>query len=703
MIRLHHIPLLLPCLLILVLNGGLALAQTGLLRESAEAPSLQVLTAMAERLFDPGAPIRVRADEGAVPGWAVTTAGGETLGYIGSTWEIAGSVGYSGRPIEMLVAVSRDGTIAGAELLRHSEPILTLGLSDADIARFVAGFGGVDLTAPRDSAAAAEANAPDVISRATVSTGVIRDGILRSARALALDRGVIDAGRIDRTGFAPQDWAALLADGSIAHAGTTKTEAAAAFAEAKVPLSPGDAPFLDLYVALLDSPTIGQNLLGQTLYTRAVGGLGAGQVALFVGSQGVQSHRGTGWRRSHVFDRITVVQGERRFALTDEGYLRVDRLGLQDAPPMKERSVFQLGDGFDPIAPFRVEVAATRPASDGTELRFVTAVDYALPSQYILAPPPEPTPLWEKTWRDKRFVVIGVGLMIATLTLMLFAQEALVARPRLWRSFRYGFLTLTLVWLGWGVNGQLSVVQVVAFLQSLLTGFHWETFLIEPVIFILWSFVALGLLFWGRGVYCGWLCPFGALQELTNAIAQKLKVPQIVVPQAIHERLWTVKYTLFLSILALSFYSMSHAITLAEAEPFKTAISLRMIRAWPFVLMVLAILTAGLFIERFYCRYLCPLGAALAIPAKLKIFDWLHRRSQCGRECRLCEQKCTVGAIDALGRINPNECVLCLRCQVIFNDDTTCPTLLKRARSDAARQAAIEKARAARAAKEQEA
>ena len=75
------------------------------------------------------------------------------------------------------------------------------------------------------------------------------------------------------------------------------------------------------------------------------------------------------------------------------------------------------------------------------------------------------------------------------------------------------------------------------------------------------------------------------------------------------------------------------------------------------------------------------LGAGLAIPAKLKIFDWLKRRPQCGRECRFCETKCTVGAIDPLGRINVNECVLCLRCQVIMNDSTLCPVLKRRVRA----------------------
>jgi NosR/NirI family nitrite reductase transcriptional regulator len=685
----------------LVFSGPATSLAQGWLAPDRETVAVDLSTVEAAALFAVDPPVQVTRETGDVPGWAVHDPAGVLLGHVGSTWEIAGSVGYSGRPIEMLVAISPAGRIVAAELVHHAEPILTLGLSDADIARFVGGFSGVDLAAPAESAEAAEQAAPDIISRATVSTGVIRDGILRTGRTLAIARGAVDAGRIDRTSFVPTDWEMLIADGAVAQVQSSRDEAATAFAGAKVPVTPGEGAFLDLWVALLDPPTIGQNLLGSSLFTRVVGGLGAGDVALFVGSQGIQSHRGTAWKKTQVFDRLSVVQGENRYQLTDEGYIRVDRLALEDAPPMKERSIFQLGDGFDPLEPFRVEVSATRPAASGEDLRFVVGLDYALPQAFILPPPAAPEPLWKTTWRNRIPAVIGVATMLVVLTMMLFLQELLVARPRLWRWFRYGFLTVSLVWLGWGVNGQLSVVQVVAFLQSLLSGFRWETFLIEPVIFILWGFVALGLLFWGRGVYCGWLCPFGALQELTNAIAQRFKVPQISVPQALHERLWTIKYTLFVSILALSFYSMELAITLAEAEPFKTAISLRMIRAWPFVMFVVAILVAGLFIERFYCRYLCPLGAALAIPAKLKIFDWLHRRPQCGRECRLCEERCTVGAIDSVGRINANECVLCLRCQVIYNDRNTCPTLIKRARSEEARNAAIEQARAARAAKEQ--
>ncbi|WP_324752297.1 4Fe-4S binding protein [Roseovarius sp. Pro17] len=619
--------------------------------------------------------------DAAVPGWSVSQ-GAKDIGHIASTWEVIHSVGYSGRPLDVLVAVSPEGTISGAQLVRHSEPILTLGLSDEDIERFVAGFSGVDLLDPEGTGTGPDM--PDIISRATVTTGVIRDSILRTARLLAIGRGLVPGGGIDRLSFEPHSWTELDAMGAVRASTVTLSDARAAMPDAKPEILEGTAPFVALWVALGDPPTIGRNILGEQQFNRIAATLGPDEHILFVGSHGLYSHRGTKWRRSGVFDRLTLMQGGVEYPLTDEGYSRIDKLALDDAPPFKERSLFRISDtGFDPAQPFTLMLTADRPAASGNDLSFSIPLDYQLPAKFVQAPPPEAAPLWHRTWAEKKFAVISVAAMQISLTLILLFQQPLVRRKRLWLGIRVGFLSLTLVWLGWVLNGQLSVVQVVAFAQSLLTGFRWETFLIEPVIFTLWAGVALGLLFWGRGVFCGWLCPFGALQELSNLVARRLGVPQITVPPALHERLWIIKYTLFMAILALSFYSMRDALILAEAEPFKTAISMRMIRAWPFVAFVMVLLIAGLFIERFYCRFLCPLGAALAIPAKLKIFDWLHRRPQCGRECRLCETKCPVGAIDTLGRINANECVLCLRCQVVMYDPHTCPVLKRRARTNA--------------------
>ena len=215
---------------------------------------------------------------------------------------------------------------------------------------------------------------------------------------------------------------------------------------------------------------------------------------------------------------------------------------------------------------------------------------------------------------------------------------------------------------------------------SLTTGFSWDAFLLDPLVFILWTSVAVTLLFWGRGGYCGWLCPFGALQELSNQIARYFKVPQWQLPWGLHERLWPIKYMIFLGLFGVSLASIPLAEQFAEIEPFKTAIILKFVRSWPYVLFAAAILGVGLFIERFYCRYLCPLGAALAIPGRIRMFDWLKRYKECGSPCQICAHDCFVQAIHPTGEINPNECLSCLNCQVLYQDESICPVCIKTAK-----------------------
>jgi polyferredoxin len=224
--------------------------------------------------------------------------------------------------------------------------------------------------------------------------------------------------------------------------------------------------------------------------------------------------------------------------------------------------------------------------------------------------------------------------------MIFFFQEWLVKRPVMFARLRTGFLLFSVFWLGLYAKAQLSVVNVLTFANSLIKGFRWDFFLLEPLIFILWCAVAVSLLFWGRGAYCGWLCPFGSLQELLNHAARRLGIRQYTVPFYIHERMWALKYILFLCLLGVSIGDMASAEQLAEIEPFKTVVLLRFLREWWFVLFALALLTAGLFIERFYCRYLCVLGAAIAIPGRVRMFDWLKRRKQCGYECQLCAKNC---------------------------------------------------------------
>jgi NosR/NirI family nitrous oxide reductase transcriptional regulator len=243
---------------------------------------------------------------------------------------------------------------------------------------------------------------------------------------------------------------------------------------------------------------------------------------------------------------------------------------------------------------------------------------------------------------------------------------------------RTSFLIYTLIFIGWYALGQLSVVNVFTFLHALLRDFQWSNFLMDPALFVIWSFVAITLLLWGRGIYCGWLCPYGALQELVNKVARHFKVPQWELPDAVHERLWALKYVILIVLVGISLQSLSQAERFAEVEPFKTAISLHFVRSWPFLLYAVGLVVVSLVNRKLYCKYLCPLGAALTVVGRGHLFDWLKRRKECGKPCQICAVECEIRAIHPTGEINVNECHYCLDCQVTYFDDQRCPPLVDR-------------------------
>ena len=152
------------------------------------------------------------------------------------------------------------------------------------------------------------------------------------------------------------------------------------------------------------------------------------------------------------------------------------------------------------------------------------------------------------------------------------------------------------------------------------------------------------------------------------------RIPQLRLPFWLNQRLRPFKYIIFLALFGLSFSSLGLAEELAEVEPFKTAIILHFMREWWFVLFALGMLAPGLFVERFYCRYLCP----LAIPTRIRMFDWLKRYKECGSPCQRCGNECPVQAIHPEGMINPNECIQCLDCQVLYHHDRKCPVMIQK-------------------------
>ncbi len=585
------------------------------------------------------------------PPVAQVHAGEEIVGLVFLTTDLVAAIGYSGKPIHTVVGFDNAGTVTGAKLVEHHEPIVLIGIPESRITAVLDGYLGRSVgTLFRQSVTEREI---DIVSGATVTIMVMDDSIVRAGVKVARAYGLGGMASpepaqgprlmVDREHAEVRDWQTLLGDGSVRRLRLGLDDINQAFArtgDAKAMARPEEGEpgeiFFDFYAALASVPTIGLSLLGQDEYRNLTQRLERdGGHAILLAGRGRYSYKGSGFVRGGVFDRFQLVQGDDSVRFRDRQYKRLRRVVAAGTPEdLIEVGLFYIPEAaeLDPAEEWRLELLVHRAIGPTSKVFLDFRLAYRLPQSYLVREAtPEPVavatldlaesetpapPLWHRIWRDKTVMVGGLLVALAILTAFFFFQGYFAARPVLTARLRIAFMLFTLIGIGFVANAQLSVVNVMTFFNALISNFQWDYFLMDPLIFILWGSVAAAMLFWGRGAYCGWLCPFGAFQELLNRAAKVFKVPQLEVPWAVHERLWPIKYILFLGLFGAALYSLAVAEQLAEVEPFKTAIILKFQRSWPFVVYAVLLLAAGLFIERFYCRYLCPLGAALALPAR---------------------------------------------------------------------------------------
>jgi len=619
------------------------------------------------------------------------------LGYVMLSTDITDIPAYSGKPVVTLIGMDTAGKFTGVKILKHSEPILLLGIPESALVKFNNQYLGkfvgdnieIGKSRPEENLIGL-----DAITGATVTVIAQNQVMMTSGSEVAKQVGILKPVNRPQARFpastATPSWADLVADGSVQRL-TVKPE--------EVGLKSDGRPYMDLWFGYLNQPTIGRAILGKDGYEGLMGRLKEGEHAIFIiANNSMDSFKGSGFVRGGLYDRVQVRQDKDSFTFRDLDYVNLWGISASGAPAFNESAIFIIrGKGFSAAFPWKLVFLGNKIDKETAAKTFANFDrEYWLADTYLEGGRPvvvKPDPTWLKVWKDKVVEIVAFTALLLVIAAAYASRDKLVRRAdrkNKWpvNAFKYTGWVVSIGFVGFYAMAQPSITQVLTWFHSLLFQWKWELFLSDPLIFIFWIFIIITVFVWGRGLFCGWLCPFGSLSELLYKVGSVigLKRLQFHPPQALHDKLKYLKYAIFIGLLAVSFFSMGLAEQLAEVEPFKTTFLVGLFnRSWPYTLFAGGLLGLSIFMERPFCKYLCPLGAALAMPTTFRWFG-LRRKDEC-TSCKACAKGCGSLAIDTKGNIDQRECMLCLDCMVLYYDDHACPPLAQeRKRRDKAGQ-----------------
>lgn len=647
--------------------------------------------------------------------WSIRDRQGNDAGYVFETGPLASLPGFSGAPIHVLVTLETDGRFLRAELLEHNEPVFVSGLGEAPFHEFMRQYRGLSVFDPiavgvpygarsdADGSGGEEKSALillDGVAKATASVRIAHESILAAALEVARRRvqglagGPTPKPRQDGT---PLGWKTLIERG-IAHRRTIlNREVEAAFAG--TPWEDDGAPevaddpdgvFLDLWIVDVGPRAVAAGVLdAETLDARdRLMAIADNDEPILLLANGRHRLVSEDFIRNTSPDLLFARQDGLPVALRDADV----EIGTAPGVPEFEHRMMLRTDrrlGFDPTRDWTLLIRAVR--RHGSFMPRIGTHDFAAvqaaPEEFFTRPTPlVRRPVWVEAALERLGDMIVLGLFLALLILILGRAMVRFAAMPGYRRARLATLAFVAVFVGWWGQGQLSIITVIGALRAALEGGSFFFLLYDPFSLTIWA-AALGLLaIWGRGFFCGWLCPYGALQEIAHALGRAARLPEIRVPERWDVRLKRIKYAVLATLLSAAVFAPALNDVLAEVEPFKTAITTGFDRKWGYVAYAAFWLGLGVVVFKAFCRYVCPLGAFLALAGAVRRVDWIPRRAECGAPCRLCKVKCGYNAIHDDGTIRYDECFQCLDCVAIYEDRARCVPLILQGREAIRRQ-----------------
>lgn len=627
--------------------------------------------------------------------WNLHNSGGGLAGYAFETSDIAPLPGFSGAPIDLLVLLDLEGRFIDVTLLKQHEPVFVSGLGEAPFIAFLEQYRGLSIDRPMTIGSAYGASASggmsvlDGVTKATASVRIAHESILAAALEVVRDRmkGIRrdPPSRPDPDHQETLTWTDLVTNGLVTHLVVTNAEVNAAFAGTRwaeddaTALEEPEAPFIDLWLVDIGPPAVARAVLDPD----ALSDLGHFLVTspdsepvllIEAGRHGLVS---PDFVRNTTPDLLEARQDGLPLDLRDADLSAGTLPGVPEGTAMIMRLDRRLG--FDPVQPWTLRLFAERnhgmlmPEAGRMPFDVITQSDQRF---FLAGERVTRRPVWQEAIIGRAPDLIVIALFLAVLFTVLIARLDRLSVHRVFPALRLGVLAFVAGFIGWWAQGQLSIVTVLGVIGGLAEGRGPGFLLYDPVTLLVWSGAIAGFALWGRGLFCGWLCPYGALQEFADRLGRLLRLPRHELGPAWDGRLKRVKYGGLAVLVGVSLFDPAHIELAAELEPFKTAITTGFQREWYFVTYASLWLALGLFTVKPYCRYLCPLGAVMVAGGTARQMDWIKRRKECGTPCQLCRVRCPYAAIDKAGKVDYAECFQCLDCVTIVNDPKRCVPLV---------------------------
>jgi polyferredoxin len=217
-----------------------------------------------------------------------------------------------------------------------------------------------------------------------------------------------------------------------------------------------------------------------------------------------------------------------------------------------------------------------------------------------------------------------------------------------------------------GVEGWLPIAALMNLKATLLTGRLPE--LHASGMFLLVAFLAISLLM--RKAFCSWLCPVGTISEYLWRVGKRIFKRNFRLPRGVDIPLRGLKY-LLLGLFLYAVISMPvEGIVAFLHGPYGLIADVKMLNFFRFmgttaVVVIAVLVAASVFIQNFWCRYLCPYGALMGLTALLSPVRIRREDSAC-IDCAKCAKACpAVLPVDKLVTIRSAECAACLECVAV--------------------------------------